>query len=112
MKQVFVIRTNLKMGKGKIAAQVAHAAIELYKKASREEIDEWEREGSKKVVLKVSGLEEMEQIRNQCHSQKIKTCYIHDAGHTQVEAGSLTVLGIGPVEDEKIDRITGHLKMV
>ncbi len=112
MKQVFVVRTNLKMGKGKIAAQVAHAAIELYRKASREELEEWEIEGSKKVVLKVSTLEEMEQIKKQCYSQKIKTCYIHDAGHTQVDPGSVTVLGIGPVEDEKIDRITGHLKMM
>ena len=112
MKQVFLVRSDLKMGKGKIAAQVAHAAIECYKKASGEEIRRWESEGSKKIVLKVSNLEELMHYRKICASRKIKSCLIHDAGHTQVEPGSVTVLGIGPDDDGILDEITGSLKMI
>ncbi len=112
MKQVFVVRMDLKMGKGKIAAQVAHAAIELYKKTSSSSLMEWEKHGAKKVVLKAKNLDELLDIKKKCHSNRIKCELIHDAGHTQVEPGSITVLGIGPVEDEIVDKITGHLKMM
>lgn len=112
MKQVFIVRSDLKMGKGKIAAQVAHAAIECYKKASSDEIRKWEDEGSKKVVLKVKDLEDLMHYHRICTSKKIKCSLIRDAGHTQVEPGSVTVLGIGPVDDNIIEPITGNLKMI
>ncbi|NOX71118.1 MAG: peptidyl-tRNA hydrolase [Candidatus Micrarchaeota archaeon] len=112
MKQVFVVRSDLKMGKGKIAAQVAHAAIECYKKSARDDIIRWESEGSKKVVLKISGEDDLLHLRRVCSARHLKTCIIHDAGLTQVEPGSITVLGIGPADDEEIDRVTGHLKMM
>ena len=44
MKQVMIVRTDLKMGKGKIAAQCCHGSIGSYKKASPEKIRKWESE--------------------------------------------------------------------
>ena len=55
MKQAIIIRSDLNMSKGKAAAQAAHASLEAYKKATDDMCDEWETEGQKKVVLKVSG---------------------------------------------------------
>ena len=54
-KMVLVVRTDLQMGKGKIAAQCAHAAVDLYKKASVKTPDlvkQWETFGQAKVTLK------------------------------------------------------------
>jgi PTH2 family peptidyl-tRNA hydrolase len=40
-------------------------------------------------------------------------CYlVHDAGRTQIPAGSQTVLAIGPAPKSKIDQLTGHLKLL
>ena len=47
-----------------------------------------------------------------CKSEKLKTALIKDAGHTVVEPGTITCLGIGPDKEYKIDKITGKLKMV
>ena len=58
MKQVIIMRNDLKMGKGKIAAQACHASIAAYKKADPLKIKLWERDGAKKVVLKVNSLKE------------------------------------------------------
>ncbi len=114
MKMVFLVRTDLGMGKGKIAAQVAHAAVELYKKASYkcpEKLREWEEEGSKKVVLKVgSEAELLEYFRR--YANDFCSVIIRDAGHTQIPAGTITVAGFGPDEDDKLDRVFGHLKLL
>jgi PTH2 family peptidyl-tRNA hydrolase len=37
---------------------------------------------------------------------------ISDAGHTQVDPGTITVIGIGPEKSEKLDRITGKFKLM
>lgn len=35
-----------------------------------------------------------------------------DAGLTQIPAGTITVLGIGPVAVEKLEKVVGKLKLV
>ncbi len=42
----------------------------------------------------------------------INTYLVEDAGHTQIKAGSKTVLAIGPAFSEEIDPITKHLKLL
>jgi len=114
VKMVFLVRTDLGMGKGKIAAQVAHAAVELYKKAEHkcpEKLRTWESEGAKKVVLKVgSEVELVEYFRR--YANDFCSTLIRDAGHTQIAPGTITVAGFGPDEDEKLDRVFGHLKLL
>jgi PTH2 family peptidyl-tRNA hydrolase len=114
MKQVIVVRKDLKIGKGKLSAQVAHASLGAYRQAERkrpEWIRDWVLTGEKKVVLKVENEKELINLYNIV--KKKFPCYlVRDAGRTQTEPGTITCLGIGPVPEEEIDEITGHLKLV
>jgi PTH2 family peptidyl-tRNA hydrolase len=114
-KQVIIIRKDLKLGTGKTASQVAHAAIGSMKKAlqtNSRDVKIWEKCGSKKVVLKVNSLEELKKIENAVRKEKIPYFLVVDAGLTQIEPGTVTALGIGPVKEEKINKITGSIKLL
>ncbi|MDI3484312.1 MAG: peptidyl-tRNA hydrolase, family [Methanobacteriaceae archaeon] len=112
MKQAIIIRADLKMGKGKLAAQACHASVESYKRTTKEKVKKWENEGSKKIILKVENLEELMEIYEALKKTKISHYLVRDAGHTQLPPGTITALGIGPDDDEKIDKITKHLKLL
>ncbi len=111
-KQVIIIRKDLKLPKGKLAVQVAHASFEVASNSDEDVVKEWKEEGAKKVVLHVKDLDELLKLKNQCKAEKLKTALIKDAGHTVVKPGTITCLGIGPDKESKIDKITGKLKMV
>ncbi len=114
-KQVIVVRTDLKMSKGKLAAQVAHAAVSCVLKAleqRREWVMEWLKQGQKKVVLKVDNLDDLLKIYDQAKAQGLPVAIIEDAGRTQLEPGTITCVGIGPAPASKIDKITGRLKLL
>lgn len=112
MKQVIVMRTDLKMGKGKIAAQACHASLNCYKKANNSDIRKWEIDGQKKVVLKISSEQELLELYSLVKASTLPCSLITDAGHTQIEPATKTCLGIGPGPDEEIDKLTGHLKLL
>ena len=111
MKQAIVIRKDIKLGKGKMAAQAAHASLEAYRKASFVNKKIWEIHGQKKVVLKIENEKEMTDLYSKAKKEKLKAVLIRDAGKTEIPAGTITALAIGPEKDEKIDRLTGHLKL-
>ncbi len=112
MKQVLVVRTDLKMSRGKIAAQSAHASVASSDKVSDAKNREWKAEGMKKVVLKIDSLTKLKEIKKKADSLNIKNALIIDAGRTELKPGTITVLGIGPDNDEKIDKVTGKLKLL
>ena len=112
MKQVIVIREDLKMGKGKIAAQASHASLFAFLKAGILKRKKWMKEGMKKVVLKVSSEKEILELYKKAKQKKLPSALIKDAGLTQIPAGTITALGIGPDEEKKIDEITGKLKLL
>lgn len=112
MKQVIVVRADLKMGKGKLAAQVAHASLASFLKAGFFAKRKWLKQGMKKVVVKVSCEKELIEIYEKAKKAKLPCELIRDAGLTQIKPGTITALGIGPGEDEKIDKITKHLKLL
>ena len=111
MKQAIIIRKDLNLGKGKMAAQESHASLEAYKNATFLNKKLWETKGQKKVVLKIDSEKEMIALFNKAKSEKMKPALIRDAGKTEIPQGTITALAIGPDTDEKIDRITGHLKL-
>jgi PTH2 family peptidyl-tRNA hydrolase len=111
-KQAIVVRKDLGMDKGKIASQVAHASLEAYKKTDEDTRKLWERGGSKKVVLKVDGLEKLIDLKEKAREERLPYAVIRDAGKTQLEPGTITSLGIGPAEDGRVDRITKDLKLL
>ncbi|XP_012288126.1 peptidyl-tRNA hydrolase 2, mitochondrial [Orussus abietinus] len=112
-KLVLVIRTDLKMGKGKVAAQCAHAAVGAYKLSQRQPklLEAWENCGQKKITVKVDSESELLEVARNARSVGILTNVIRDAGRTQVDPGSKTVCGIGPGPSDLIDEVTGHLKL-
>lgn len=112
MKQVIVVRKDLKMGKGKICAQVAHASLEAFLRAREEARERWLKESAKKVVVKVYSEEELLSIFKRAKEAGLPVSLIKDAGRTQILPGTATAVGIGPEEDEKVDKITGHLKLL
>ncbi len=110
-KLVVLVRQDLKLPKGKLAVQVAHASVECALKTDRRLVDAWRREGGKKVVLKVAGEKELLRFKEFADGSGLKNALITDAGKTTVEPGTVTCLGIGPDEDKRIDRLTGNLKI-
>ena len=111
-KQVIIVRADLKLPKGKLAAQAAHASLEAAMKSQRDKVEEWRSEGGKKVILKVDNYEELIKYKAQAEREKLVTALITDAGHTTVAAGTVTCLGIGPDKEERIDKVTGKLKIL
>lgn len=112
MKQAIVIRTDVKMSRGKIAVQAAHASVAVLDKISKTKLAKWKEEGQKKIVLKVKTLEDLTGLKNKCDSLKIACSLVADAGLTEVEPGTITALAIGPDDDERINKVTGSLKIL
>lgn len=117
-KMVFVVNTQLEMGRGKQCAQVAHAAVTLAVEmmTSRNEeqnlrLNLWLAAGQKKIVLKGDSLEKMMQIQEQASAFGLPNHLISDAGHTQIAPGSKTVLAVFGTEQE-LQGITGELKLL
>ena len=110
MKQVILVRMDLKMPKGKLAAQVAHAAVNSVSKAPSELVDAWDRQGAKKVVLKVKDKEELKRYLRLAKQARLRPTLIRDAGRTFLKPGTETCLAIGPDEEDKIDKLTGELQ--
>ena len=111
-KQVIVIRKDLKLSKGKMSAQTGHAVLSAVIKADKKIVEQWQHSGQKKVVVGVKNLRELEDIEKRCKKAKIPCALIIDAGLTEVPTGTITALGIGPDKSDKIDRITGKLKLL
>jgi PTH2 family peptidyl-tRNA hydrolase len=111
-KQCILVREDLKLPKGKMAVQVAHASISSYEWAKPGVQEAWKRDGQKKIVLKVDKLEDLFIIKEEARRMDIPTALIQDAGLTTVPPGTITALGMGPAESDKLDRIIGHLKLM
>ncbi len=114
-KLVIVTRQDLRLSPGKLAVQVAHAAVECALRAKQETptwFGRWNREGAKKVVVKVPSLEAFYPLQQQAEGLRMCTALVSDAGLTEVAAGTVTVLGIGPAPDAVIDQVTGALTLL
>ena len=115
LKMIFIVNHELKMGKGKIAAQVAHAAVKATLACGERNpalLDAWFKTGQKKICVKGDSAKHLGELSNEAKEKGILANKIHDAGHTQIPAGSFTVLALGPCRDEDIEEITGDLKLL
>ena len=114
-KMVCVVNQGLKMGKGKIAAQVGHGAVMATMKSGIEKpmnLEQWLATGQKKVCLKGRDAEHLLALEKLAKAAGVLTTLVHDAGHTQIPSGSLTVLVLGPEIEETLEEITGELKLL
>jgi len=125
VKMVIVMRSDLGLRKGEIAAQVAHAAMkwlcERIKAWRHEdwssgsgteasvmtpEEDEWVLGTFTKIVLRVDSAEELAAIGSKAIEAGLTVRTVEESNL----GGKVTCIGIGPHEAEKIDPITGHLR--
>lgn len=111
-KQVIIVRKDIKLGVGKTSSQVAHAALGAMRLVDEKIVKQWEGTGAKKVVLKVKDLRELKKVEKKIKDEKIPYFLVRDAGLTQLKPGTITALGVGPIEENKIDKITGRLKLL
>jgi len=110
MKQVILVRKDLKMNPGKLASQVAHASLEAALKSNK--LKEWQKKGTKKVILKVKDEKELLYYYDLAKKNNLTNALIKDAAKTFFKVPTLTCLAIGPDKEEKIDKITRELKIL
>jgi PTH2 family peptidyl-tRNA hydrolase len=112
LKQVILIRDDLKLPKGKMAAQAAHASVEAVLRSEKDKVKEWRMEGMGKIALKVENKAELYKFLQLAKDNDLTSALITDAGKTVIAPGTETCLAIGPDDEEKIDELTGKLKLM
>ena len=114
-KLVVLMRDDLKMTPGKVAAQAGHAAVNCalsIKKKDSEAFDKWTIGGQPIIVLRIKSEKDLFEFKAIADAQKINNSIVCDAGRTQIEPGTNTCLGIGPAAVAVLDKITGELSML
>ncbi|MBU0456848.1 MAG: peptidyl-tRNA hydrolase Pth2 [Nanoarchaeota archaeon] len=112
LKQVILVRQDLKLPKGKLSAQVAHASVEAVLKSDAKLIKAWRSEGMAKIVLKVKDENNLIKYFQLAKDEGLTASLITDAGKTVIAPGTKTCVAIGPDEEEKIDKITSELPLL
>lgn len=117
-KMVFVVNSELSMGPGKMAAQVGHATLGLYRHVQEgkderacAEMKQWEETGPRKVVVRGNNAQHLLALKKKSFELRIPNVMVHDAGRTQVEPGSLTVLALFG-RSSLLDKVTGKLRLL
>ena len=104
---------SVKMSPGKAAAQSGHATMGAYRRAMRfcpNAVKDWLRIGQMKITVKCPTVQELLELEERCAAAGLNTYLIRDAGHTEIEPGSRTVLAVGPAPASVMDPLTRHLK--
>jgi len=111
MKQAIVARADLGMGEGKLAAQVAHASLQAYAEADVRTQREWKGSGQKKVVLQADSEADLFELADRAETDGLPHAVVRDAGHTQLDPGTVTALAVGPAPEDHVDAVTGELQL-
>ncbi len=115
VKQVIIVRKDLDMGTGKLAAQCCHGSVLGFLEAEKTDekiAREWLDAGQKKIVLKVDDEAALIKLYKAYQFKKIPCALVNDAGLTQLPAGTTTVLGVGPWKSDEIDQFSKGLKLL
>jgi PTH2 family peptidyl-tRNA hydrolase len=115
LTMVLVTRKDLKLSRGKLAAQCSHAAVECALKADRispATLDSWRENGARKIVVEAPSLDALKRLFGDAQAEGIICYMVRDAGHTEIPAGTVTVVGLGPGSRESIDALTGAFSLV
>ena len=114
-KQIIVLRTDLGMTGGKIAAQAGHAAVSSAEEARRKRPKWWTAwldEGQCKIAVRVDSEEELLELERKTKELQLPSALITDRGLTELPPGTKTCLGIGPAPSDQIDEVTGNLRLL
>jgi PTH2 family peptidyl-tRNA hydrolase len=134
-KQIIVVRRDLKMKHGKMASQVAHAAMSFLTREGRvgwqadmlndvfmndddsidihsESIRDWLENSFTKVVLGVDSEEELREILSKAEESGVMAHLVVDNGRTVFNnIPTPTCLALGPDWNENLDELVRHLKL-
>jgi len=114
-KMLFIVNGSLSMSSGKMAAQVAHCAVDLFQQILDRRmmaLNFWRISGQRKIVVRGDSAEELLDIEQRVSvNRSVVTSIIRDAGRTEISSGSITCLGLFGT-DNQLDPITGHLKLM
>ncbi|KAK4878259.1 hypothetical protein RN001_010765 [Aquatica leii] len=111
---ILAVRNDLKMQKGKVAAQCGHASVAAYAKALKHKpktLSRWMQFGGTKITVRIESEGELLELEKVAKSNDVLSSIVRDAGQTQVAPGTRTVIAIGPAPKSQLDEITGHLKL-
>ena len=114
MKQVIVIRKDLKMRRGKEIAQGAHASMKFLLNGdfTRADLNTWLHGGQTKICLSVDSEKELLELFDKAKEAGLIVNKVTDAGRTEFNGVPTdTCIAIGPNNSEDIDKITKHLKL-
>ncbi|KAI0050739.1 peptidyl-tRNA hydrolase II [Auriscalpium vulgare] len=93
----------------------SHATLACYKALVQKNprlVQHWETTGQAKIALKATSEDQLLELEAIAKSLNLCARAIEDAGRTQVEPGSRTVLGIGPAPVDLINQVTGDLRLL
>ena len=107
-----MVDASLGLPAGKLAVQVAHAAVGALLHAGREAQGAWLGAGMPKIVLSCASQRELTDIAADAERAGLPVMLVRDAGRTVVQAGTATCVGIGPASAAEIDPITGRLTLL
>jgi PTH2 family peptidyl-tRNA hydrolase len=113
--QNIIIRADLKISKGKICGQVAHAAVSAAEEARRLKPKWWRswlKEGQRKVILKTENLNQLKKLKAEAEALSLPTAIVEDKGLTEIPPGTITCLAIGPAPKDLVNKITGKLRLL
>ena len=114
-KMVIVVRTDIKMSKGKVAAQAGHAAVSAAEYARKNRPEwwmPWISEGQCKIAVKAKSEREINELERKARNEGLPVALIVDRGLTEIPPNTTTCLGIGPAPANKVDAITGKLSLL
>ena len=114
-KQVIVVRTDLNMSQGKLAAQACHASLgssDIVREKQPRVWKSWQNEGGRKIVVGVESKEVLVEISNRAGKLGIYKYLVKDKGLTEIPPGSITALGLGPDSTQKMDKVTGNIPLL
>jgi PTH2 family peptidyl-tRNA hydrolase len=111
-KQVLVVNRSLALPSGKLAAQVAHAAVGAFLVATEEVRAEWINNGMPKIVVHAADADFLLHVEAAATERRIPTCLVRDAGRTVVPEGTITCLGLGPADSAIIDPLTREFPLL
>ena len=128
-KQVIVVRKDLNMRKGKLAAQVAHASLKVildrleiehdfgdyYEgviKFTDKNFKEWLMDKFTKIVVSCDDEKTLFEIEKKCFKNNIPSALIKDAGLTEFKEPTFTCIAVGPADPDEIDKITGDFPLL
>lgn len=113
-KQVLVVRKDLKMRMGKVAAQAAHASLKATIENMHDpRVQAWLSGPFAKICVSVNSEEELLDVERKAAEAGLITSMIVDAGRTEFHGvPTRTVLAVGPAKNEELEPVTGDLKLL